>query len=105
MKNLQRCNSVEEYLRSVQKTAMTRFPQTFLNKEEIAKNAGDAVLERIRKEALVWIAAIAVIFSVMFSVIQLVSNYLRTSPLSATSDDLLGMRMQIENLKITLDKI
>jgi dUTPase len=45
---LESCESVNDYLLSVRKTAMTRFPQTFLNKEEIANNAGDAVLKRIR---------------------------------------------------------
>jgi hypothetical protein len=36
---------VDEYMLGVRKTAMTRFPPTFLNKDEIAKKAGDAVLE------------------------------------------------------------
>lgn len=89
-----RCQPVDEYLIGVRKTAMTRFPQTFLNKDEIVKKAGDTVLGRIRKEALVWIAVIAVIFSV----IQLVSNYLRAS------DDLRGLRTQIESLESRLAK-
>jgi dUTPase len=44
---------LEAYLKDIQKTAASSFPTTFLDSEKIAEAAGDKVLERVRKEALV----------------------------------------------------
>jgi hypothetical protein len=53
------------YHAEAQDRSITRFPRTFLNQEQIAESAGNAVLRRIRDEALVWIAAVAILFTLI----------------------------------------
>jgi deoxycytidine triphosphate deaminase len=62
---MRKADDLPTYHKMIQKLAACEFPPTFLNKEEIAQYAGATVLERIRKEALVWIAAIALIFTII----------------------------------------
>lgn len=91
---LPKCEPVEAYLRSIQKVAMTQFPQTFLDKDEIAEKAGKDVLERIRKEALVWVGAIAL----LFGAIQFGLNFLAAPKVTAPVE-LSSIQKQIENLE------
>lgn len=56
---------LRDYHKHVQSLAASTFPPTFLNSDDIAKSAGATVLERIRKEALVWIGGIALIFTLI----------------------------------------
>lgn len=55
----------EAYLMEIQKTAASMFPPTFLNSDKIVEAAGSNVLNRIRIEALVWVASIVLIFTVV----------------------------------------
>jgi deoxycytidine triphosphate deaminase len=56
---------LRNYHKDVQRLASSTFPPTFLNSDEIAKSAGNAVLDRIRKEAIIWIGAIALVFTLI----------------------------------------
>jgi hypothetical protein len=62
---LRKAPSRIQYQKDVQGLAASTFPQTFMNSDEIARTAGASVLDRIRKEALVWVAALGVIFTLM----------------------------------------
>lgn len=59
---LRGARSLKDYHKDLQKLAASAFPMTFLNSDDIAKTAGNAVLDRIRKEAVIWIGGIALIF-------------------------------------------
>lgn len=91
------CEAVETYLRGIQKVAMTQFPQTFLDKDEIAGKAGKDVLERIRKDALVWVGAIAL----LFGAIQFGLNFL-AAPKATTGVELSSIQAQIGRLESRL---
>jgi dUTPase len=66
---------LEAYLKDIQKTAASSFPITFLDTDKIAETAGGKVLERVRKEALVWVAGIALLFTVLQVAVNLTSSY------------------------------
>ena len=89
------------YQNDIQAIAMTRFPSTFLNKEEMESRAGDAVLERIRKEGIAWIGAIAIIFTV----IQVVVNVSRPAPVAPTTLELRELTDQVGFLRRKLEKM
>jgi deoxycytidine triphosphate deaminase len=82
------------YLKDIQKTAASMFPQTFLDNEKISRSAGELVLERIRKEALIWVAAVALIFTV----IQVVLN-------SSKGTQLMGDAPKMEAPKAEIDAL
>jgi hypothetical protein len=63
--NMRKAPILVDYHKDMQQLAATKFPSTFLNSEDIAQSAGAAVLDRIRREALVWIGAIGIIFTMI----------------------------------------
>src|SRR5580700_2190109 len=91
---LRKAPPLEDYLTDIQKTAATMFPPTFLDSEKISEVAGAKVLDRIRKEALVWVVAIAV----LFTVIQWVVNAFRPDrPIAeVTRKDLDALQAKID---------
>lgn len=89
--------TVTDYHKGIQKLAASTFPPTFLNREDIVKSAGSAVLGRIRIEALAWIAGIALIFT-------LIQFALRFVP-PAEPTGLAGVYAQVERLQAELDRI
>lgn len=87
---------IDDYFIGIQKYAMSKFPPTFLNKEDIAKKAGDTVLSRIRREALVWIGAIAFIFPV----VQLGTGYLGERMFGPTREEIVRLNEKIRKLEL-----
>lgn len=57
--------ALPEYLKEIQSFAASRFPQTFLNSEQIVHDAGRAVMNRIRNEGIAWLGATAILFGVI----------------------------------------
>jgi hypothetical protein len=72
-KHLRESPDPDEYRTSVQKDAAMLFPKTFLDRDAIAKSAGDAVLKKVRDEAFAWVAGIAL----LFALIQIAAGYLQ----------------------------
>ncbi|NEW92521.1 hypothetical protein [Rhodopseudomonas sp. BR0M22] len=66
---LRKADPLDIYLKDIQRVAASKFPPTFLDKDEIAEDAGKNVLDRIRKEALVWVGGIALIFTLLQAVV------------------------------------
>jgi deoxycytidine triphosphate deaminase len=91
--------SLEEYLRDIQKTAASNFPNTFLDTEEIANKAGDKVLERVRKEALIWVAYIAFLFTVLQLVVNVYSRQPSLPSLEITRRDFNDLSARIETMQ------
>jgi hypothetical protein len=86
--------AMDDYRILIRKLSMSRFPSTFLNKDEIIQKSGDRVLNRIRKEALVWIGAIAFIFPL----IQLATGHLRDG-LNPSADTVERLTREIKTLE------
>lgn len=78
---LRKAPPVEDYLRTVQRAAASVFPKTFLDHENIARQAGDTALSHMRSQALTWVGAIAL----LFALIQIMASYLHPSYLLAPS--------------------
>lgn len=99
---LRKAPQVEDYLKHVQKTAASMFPPTFLDSDKIAEVAGRKVLSQIRIEALVWVVAIAFVFTI----IQVIINATRQGPPHAevTHTDLDTIRARIETLQASQSK-
>jgi dUTPase len=91
---LRKAPPLDVYLKDIQKTAACMFPATFLDSERISEVAGAKVLNRIRKEALVWVAAIAVLFTLL----QLIANAFRPDRPNAevTRKDFDALRAKID---------
>jgi dUTPase len=90
---LRKAPPLDHYLKDIRKTAASIFPPTFLDSEKISEVAGAKVLERIRKEALVWVAAIAVLFTVL----QWVNAFRPDRPTAeVTQKDLEALRAKID---------
>lgn len=53
------------YIRSVQGTAATRFPREFLDVDRVSGIAADKAIKRMQNQALVWVALIAFLFTVL----------------------------------------
>jgi hypothetical protein len=68
---IRKAPSLAEYLKDIRKAAASMFPPTFLNREDIADDAGRKVLNRIRVEALVWVAGVALLFTLIQFVVGL----------------------------------
>ena len=68
---LQRGPAVPDYAKSVQRTAGTLFPKKFLDTDALAEAAGQLAMEQMKKSALSWVAAVAI----LFAVIQWVSSW------------------------------
>ena len=71
------------YVKEVQRAAATLFPRTFLDKDAIAIQAGQRVMEQIRNQALAWIAGIAILFTLMQFIADFASFKLSNPPPSA----------------------
>jgi hypothetical protein len=94
---------LKQYLTEVQKTAASMFPPTFLDSDKIAEVAGRKILSQIRTEALVWVVAIAF----LFTMIQVIVNATRgeqTHPVD-TQTDLNTIRARIEALQVSQSKL
>jgi deoxycytidine triphosphate deaminase len=101
---LRKADPRDVYLKGIQKIAASRFPPTFLDTDDIAEAAGKHVLDRIRKEALVWVGGIALIFTLL----QAVAGALTGSKASLADIELLKARvetLQTELLKVQADKV
>jgi deoxycytidine triphosphate deaminase len=93
--------SLDEYLKEIQKTASSTFPATFLDTKKIAEDAGEKVLDRIRKEALVWVGLIVI----LFTFIQLAFNFSRGYlPTEVTRKDIEAIRAEMESLQKKLPR-
>tara|TARA_R110000824_G_scaffold390760_12_gene587808 strand:+ start:11149 stop:11496 length:348 start_codon:yes stop_codon:yes gene_type:complete len=49
----------------IRKAAMTRFSETFLSQDEMAKKAGDQAIAKIQNSGLIWIAFIGFLFTII----------------------------------------
>lgn len=97
-KSLREAPTPENYLANVQKLAGTIFPKTFLDTDEIISKSGDAVLQKIRTEALSWIIGIALILSL----IQVIANYFQPAYIISSYE----MKIkQMENKLLKLEDI
>jgi dUTPase len=90
---------LDDYIVDLRKISMSRFAETFLDQNELASKAGGTVLNRIRKESLVWVAAIAIIFSL----IQLTSTYLQIR-FGSSTEEINKLQARIEGLEQRLAK-
>lgn len=90
---------LEAYLKDIQKIAASRFPETFLDTTQIAEAAGKNVLTRIRVEALVWVAGIALLFTLL----QVIANFFTGSKASAPEVD--ALRTKMETMQTELLKL
>ena len=95
--------AVSAYLADVKRIAMTRFPPTFLNQQQIAKEAGDKVLKRIRLEGLAWVAVIAAIFTIIQVVLN-VSNR-PSQPREVVGDQLQQVQQLQNEVRLLGDRI
>jgi hypothetical protein len=82
------------------------FPATFLDSEKIAEAAGDNVLSKIRTQALVWVASIVFLFTVMQLVVNFVVNFSRPDRpnMEITKKDLDALRDQMDTMQSRLLK-
>jgi hypothetical protein len=92
---------LDVYLKDIQKTAASSFPTTFLDTEKIAETAGGKVLERVRKEALVWVAGIALLFTVLQLAVNLTSRPDRASA-EVTKRDFDDLRATMDAMQARL---
>jgi len=101
------CKSVKKYKLDVQGTAVSIFPRTFLNQDEIARKVGEKTYETIRATALSWVGLLALTFAVIAlatNTIQFVLNgWSHGSLFHSTDMDLVQTRM--DNLEARLDKV
>jgi deoxycytidine triphosphate deaminase len=71
---LRKAPALDTYIKDIQKIAASRFPITFLDTTQIAEEAGKAVINRIRSEALPWVVGIALLFTMLQVVASLFSG-------------------------------
>jgi deoxycytidine triphosphate deaminase len=90
---LRKALSRDAYLKDIQKIAASRFPPTFLDTDNIAAAAGKNVLNKIRLEALGWVAGIAIVFTLL----QIMINLFTGSRASVTDID--GVRVKLERMQ------
>ena len=95
---------LEAYLKDVQKTAASSFPNTFLDTEKIAEAAGGKVLTRIRTEALGWVASIAVLFTLMQFVVNVGSYRPYWLSTEVSTRDFNDLRAKMEAMQAKLLK-
>jgi len=96
------------YLNSIQKAAATLFPSTFLNSEAIAITAGEKVMERIHKDALVWIVCIALIFTVAQLAVSFASIKYSTAEnvkSQLSRDEIAKLELELKSVKAQLSDI
>jgi dUTPase len=95
---------LETYLKEIQKTAASSFPPTFLDSDEIAEAAGRNVLERVRKEALVWVASIALLFTVIQLGAPFVSRLLDRGTVDVTKRDFNDLSNKLDAMQARIIK-
>jgi hypothetical protein len=91
---------LDAYLKDIQKMAAANFPSTYLDSDEIAKSAGDHVLERVRKEALVWVASVALLFTVLQIGTPIVVRWLDRATNDVTRRDIDELRLKFNELQV-----
>jgi hypothetical protein len=101
---LRKAPPLEAYLKDIQKTAASNFPTTFLDTEKIAEAAGKNVLERVRKEALVWVACIALLFTVIQLAAPFVSRWLDRATTDVTKRDFNDLRDRMDAMQAKITK-
>jgi hypothetical protein len=101
---MRKAPSLEAYLKDIQKTAASSFPTTFLDSEKIAEAAGDKVLERVRKEALVWVALVALLFTLLQLGTPFVSRWLERATVEVTKKDFDDLRAKMDAMHTRLLK-
>lgn len=92
---LRACKDLDDYFQTVKVAAATRFPATFLDQEKIATEAGDTAFKKVRAQAFLWFAAIAVIFSAMQIFLIALTPYLS----NIENPELSQLRSQVEQLE------
>jgi deoxycytidine triphosphate deaminase len=95
---------LETYLKDIQKTAASSFPVTFLDSDKIAEDAGSNVLARVRNQALVWVASIAVIFTVAQLVVNSISYRTYSVSAEVSKRDFEEVRARMEAMQVRLLK-
>ncbi|NMG39770.1 hypothetical protein GRZ55_11000 [Chelativorans sp. ZYF759] len=58
---IRKAPDLKEYLKTIQNSASTIFPETFLNTDDLARKAGERAVKVMRNWAAIWIAGIALI--------------------------------------------
>lgn len=101
-KKLRKAKPPHEYLKEIQTFAAARFPSTFLNSDQIATDAGQAVLTRIRNEGLAWLGAIVIVFTLIQVFAVPAAKWVDTL-LSPTSAEELSL--ELKNLRERLEEI
>jgi deoxycytidine triphosphate deaminase len=101
---MRKAPTLEAYLKDIQKTAASSFPTTFLDSEKIAEAAGDKVLERVRKEALVWVALVALLFTLLQLGTPFVSRWLERATVEVTKQDFDDLRAKMDAMQTRLLK-
>ncbi len=101
---LRKAPPLEAYLKDVQKTAASNFPNTFLDSEKIAEAAGNNVLERVRKEALVWVASVALLFTLLQLGTPFVSRWLERASVEVTKREFDDLRTKMDTMQNRLFK-
>ncbi|MBR1226890.1 hypothetical protein JQ600_18335 [Bradyrhizobium sp. AUGA SZCCT0176] len=96
--------ALDAYLKDIQKTAASSFPNTFLDTEKIAEAAGGKVLTRIRTEALGWVASIAVLFTLMQFVVNVGSYRPYWLSTEVSTRDLNDLRAAMDAMQAKLLK-
>jgi dUTPase len=102
---LRKAPALDAYVKDIRKIAASRFPITFLNTTQIAEDAGRAVFARIRSEALSWVVGIALLFTLLQVILQLVGPYLAgigrpsANELEAMKTKLEAVQTDLLNLK------
>lgn len=93
--------SVDDYMLVVQDAALNTFPKTFLDMEGVSKRARNGVLRRFRSEAMIFVALIGV----LFTVIQLVLNSTYRGSMLQANDEFGRMRTKVELLETRMDRL
>jgi deoxycytidine triphosphate deaminase len=98
-KLMRRTASVAEYHRDVRSAAATTFPTTFLDRDTIVEAAGRQAVGQIRRRALGWATAIAV----LFAAIQIVTSYAQPTfwfrPEQVSREELFELKNELESLR------
>lgn len=100
---LRKAPALDAYLKDIQKTAASSFPKTFLDTEEIAQAAGRSVLARVRTEALVWVAGIAFLFTMLQFAVN-VASYRPYWVSTEATKDLNELRAKMDAMQTRLLK-
>ncbi len=93
---------LDDYLKDVQCLAASRFPSTFLNSDQIAEDAGKAVMNRIRTEALTWLGITAILFTLIQVFAPPLYRAVENSTQSVTGS---GTQKGFEELQVRVQKL